>query len=597
MVYESSYETGRKPFTPDMQRGKWEKPTDFIFACCGLALKLDIFVISYQLIFDMGLFAILPYYFYMALYLVPLLVIHSFMGQFSSSGFISAFRLSPFFRGMGYVSVFLSIASLIYYAIFATVPLIFLLHSFRPTLPWSCEGFKNVWNLTTMCNMNISESDAISTLANETDFDVLHMTETHVPSVLFFKQHFKSLFDGIFIGVTDSQFSWTIVGFSVMIWGIIAFIFRNYSETSKFGKLLRYMILTTLALLLICLSRFIFLPGALDGLTHYVKPHLDSTENGIIVMVVVALQAFGSGWGSVMSLSSFNSFKTNIMSYSWIIAFGQTLVYILFGMVSFILQHYFQAMKVDSFDLYAETNWVLYLSSASALATLEWANLWTILYYSMLLISSLVVMITQIFTVLTSLFDEFEFLREHKQRVTYGFIGFLGFCSLLLSTQHGIVFFSAVSLDSILTHSVMHLLLILAVLWIYGRERFQRDIEFMLGQPFASWKVFILRFIAPLFLIYSLLMGLLMASMEHMFQSSLMLYISLILVIVPLIFIPGYGMYITYQNTGGFCNRFRRACRPTDWYPQEMEDRQQYEEVVGNSDVTHQLYEVTEEVN
>jgi len=35
----------------------------------------------------------------MSIYLVPIMVIHSFMGQFSSSGFISAFRLSPFFKG------------------------------------------------------------------------------------------------------------------------------------------------------------------------------------------------------------------------------------------------------------------------------------------------------------------------------------------------------------------------------------------------------------------------------------------------------------------------------------------------------------------
>ncbi|KAL7741145.1 hypothetical protein ACLKA6_018171 [Drosophila palustris] len=414
---------------------------------------------------------------------------------------------------MGYVSVFLSIASLLFYAIFAIVPLIFILHSLRPTMPWSCEGMGDVGNLTT------------------------------------------------------------------------------------FGKLLRYMILSALVILLVCLTRFIFLPGALDGLVHYVKPHLDSTIAGSFSMTVVVLQAFGSGWGTVMSLSSFNGFKTNIMSYSWIIAFGQTLVYILFGMVSFIIQHYFRAMSVNSFDLYVETNWVLYLSSASALATLEWANLWTILYYSMLLIASLIVMITQIFTVLTSLFDEFEILREHKQRVTYGFIAFLGLCSLLLCTNHGIMFFSTASVDSIFTYSVMHLLLILAVLWIYGRERFQRDIEFMLGQPFASWKIFLLRFIAPLFLLSSLLFGLYASSMEHLFASTFVEFISVILVLLPLFFIPGYGLYITYRNSGGFCNRFRRACRPTDWYPQEMEDRQKYEEAVGNSDLTHQLYEVTEEVN
>jgi len=70
--------------------------------------------------------------------------------------------------------------------------------------------------------------------------------------------------------------------------------------------------------------------------------------------------------------------------------------------------------------------------------------------------------------------------------------------------QHGISFFFALGSDALVSHSLLHLLLILVVLWIYGRQRFQRDIEFMLGQPFASWKVFILRFIAPIILVLCL---------------------------------------------------------------------------------------------
>jgi len=38
---------------------------------------------------------------------------------------------------------------------------------------------------------------------------------------------------GFFSEEEDPQFSWTIVGFSAMIWGIIACIFRNYLETAK----------------------------------------------------------------------------------------------------------------------------------------------------------------------------------------------------------------------------------------------------------------------------------------------------------------------------------------------------------------------------
>ncbi|XP_044316058.1 sodium- and chloride-dependent glycine transporter 1-like [Drosophila rhopaloa] len=595
MVYETSYGSGLKPFTPDPSRGSWENPTDYIFACFGLSLKLDVFVASYWFFFDMGLFGMLPYFVYMVIYLVPIMVIHSFMGQFSSTGFISAFRLSPFFKGMGYVSLFLTIAMLIYYAIFAAVPLLFILNSFRPTLPWSCEAV-NAWHndsagQKTVCNYSKNEVDV-------TDSENISYTVLHVPSVLYFQSHFASMKDENFPDTNaDYELSWNFVSNFVFIWAMIAFIFYKFPEAAKFGKLIRYMVIGTVALLLVCFVRFLFLPGAIEGLTRFMTPKASDMAMGISSTFIMVLHAFGAGWGSVIALSSFNGFKTNIMSYSWIISFGQIFIYIMFGMVSFMLEHYYKGFSEDSYNTYVINNWLLYVSSASALASMHWSNLWTFIYYTMLLMAALIVMTTQIFTILQSLFDEFEILRTRKQEVTFGLIGGLTVCSFFFCTNHGISSFSALSLDAIFSHSVLHLLLLLVVLWIYGRERFQRDIEFMLGQPFASWKIFILRFIAPLFLLICLVSGALAAVMEHIYSVVSVLIISIFLVGLPILAIPGYGFYYLYQNTGTFCARFRRTCRPTDWYPVEMEHRQQYEEAVGNTDITHQLFEVTEEVN
>jgi len=71
---------------------------------------------------------------------------------------------------------------------------------------------------------------------------------------------------------------------------------------------------------------------------------------------------------------------------------------------------------------------------------------------------------------------------------------------LFYTFQHGIDYFIHFAIDGLISHSLLHLLLLLVIIWIYGRERFQRDVEFMLGQPLASWKMYMLRFIAPIFL-------------------------------------------------------------------------------------------------
>ncbi|KAH8240848.1 hypothetical protein KR026_006239 [Drosophila bipectinata] len=616
MVYESSYGTGQKPFIPDLHRGTWEKPSDYLFACFGLAFKLDIFVASYWFFFDMGIIGILPYYLYMVIYLVPILVIHSFMGQFSSSSYISAFRLSPFFKGksispyynnicipnslilgMGYVSCCLSTGMLIYYGIFAAVPILYMVNSLRPTLPWSCEGLKSWYNESereaTVCNI---------TLVNNKTYEVNNVTHYyqlfHVPSVLFFQDHFLSEMDSHVPDYElDYKMSWILLTLFVVVWALISLIFYKFSDVAKFGRLIRFMVIGTLGLLVICFVRFLFLPGALTGLFTYVTPK-DPVEQlimGLGSTFIMVLQAFGAGWGSVIALSSFNGFKTNIMSYSWITAFGQVLIYILFGMVSFMLEHHFKEVTSASYDTHVVTYWLLYLSSASAMAGMHWANLWTFIYYTMLLMAALIVMTTQIFTILQTLFDEFEALRLKRQEVTFGFIGGLAVCSFLFCTNHGIIYFSTITMDTIFSHNVLHLLLLLVILWIYGRVRFQRDIEFMLGQPFANWKVFILRFISPLILIISLLIGIFMSIMEHAFTSALFEAISILLVVIPILAIPGYGFYYLYQSNGTFSERFKRACRPTDWYPVELEHRQQYELAVGNTEMTQQL--VTEEVN
>lgn len=594
MVYETSYDTGHKPFSPDLNRGKWDKPTDFMFACFGLALKLDVFVASFWMFFDMGILGILPYFVYMSIYLVPIMVIHSFMGQFSSSGFISAFRLSPFFKGMGYVSGFLTISMLIYYSIFAAVPLLFIINSFRPTLPWSCEGLSSWHNgsatLSSSCNKTLILEDF-------SEYNRSHQL-LHVPSVLYFQNHYDSMQqDAVPDWYKDYELSWHFVGLFAIIWVVIAFIFYKFSETAKFGKLIRYMVIVTLVLLLVCFVRFLFLPGALNGLHRYVTPKASDMAMGVVSTFIMVLHAFGAGWGSVITLSSFNGFKTDIMSYSWIISFGQIFIYIMFGMVSFMLDHYFNELSDVDDNGHVLSHWLLYLSSASALSTMAWPNLWTFIYYSMLLIAALIVMTTQIFTVLQSLFDEFEVLRVRKQEVTFGLIGGIALCSFYFCTNHGIIFFSALGLDAIFSHSLLHLLLLLVVLWIYGRERFQRDIEFMLGQPFASWKVFILRFIAPIILVICLLAGIALSISEHSYSTTVVFVMSIVLVVLPILAIPGYGFYYLYQSTGTFCERFKRTCRPTDWYPVEMEHRQQYEEAVDNTEMTHQLFEVTEEVN
>lgn len=162
---------------------------------------------------------------------------------------------------------------------------------------------------------------------------------------------------------------------------------------------------------------------------------------------------------------------------------------------------------------------------------------------------------------------------------------------------------------------LIFLLLILVVLWIYGRERLQRDVYFMLHIRYPSYVVNIVRFIVPIFLFiitvsvflknnsvflketYLQFVGLAL-TLSPMGRSPFYEIIAaLIIKIVPWIIIPGYMVYSLVRANGSFSSKFKKLNRPTDWYPVEIDDRQRYEAALGNSDISHQLSSTVIEEN
>ncbi|EDW28619.1 GL18855 [Drosophila persimilis] len=77
-------------------------------------------------------------------YSLPIFLIQAFLGQFSTSGSISAFRVAPIFKGIGYSILLINLGTLSYYSIGAVVPLIYAVNALHAVIPWThCN---NTWN-------------------------------------------------------------------------------------------------------------------------------------------------------------------------------------------------------------------------------------------------------------------------------------------------------------------------------------------------------------------------------------------------------------------------------------------------------------------
>lgn len=83
--------------------------------------------------------------------------------------------------------------------------------------------------------------------------------------------------------------------------------------------------------------------------------------------------------------------------------------------------------------------------------------------------------------------------------------------------------------------------------------------------------------------------------MYHFVGATVVQIAAVLFIVLPWLYVPGYMIYIMLQTTGTFKTRFKRCCRPMDWYPVELEDRQRYEQTMRNTDMTHQLHELEEE--
>ncbi|XP_075152761.1 sodium-dependent serotonin transporter-like [Haematobia irritans] len=577
MNYESSYETGHRPFVSDLKRGYWSKASDFIYAGLSFGFRLDVFALSWIAKVESGVSGFLPTYLIsLAFYVVPLLVVKSFMGQFSSSGFISAIRLCPLFKGVGYITLFLNICVVIYYSVFAMIPLMYFFASFNPTLPWSCDGIRE-W----------TQEDVLlcPSVDNETCEGRCYGT---VASSLYFYK----LFRVYNIMGYSFHISWQLVLSSLGVWTLLTLVIYKLSTTEKIGQLVRYIMQCIMVLLIVFIIRFSLLPGTIKHYQRLFTPNWDDFIVELSKLPAYGISAFGPGWGLFISLASFNHFKTNISRASWLIGIGQ--MFIIFGLD--MLDAFINLNLLSrTDDYYNEQNThygTFFLISGSSIATMAMPNFWCLLFYAMLFASSLVIMILQMHSILSSIFDEFISLRVDKLRYSLYLLVSMAFASLYFASLSG--YESSVTLmwETFISQSLINLLLIIIVTWIYGRERFQRDMFFMTNERFSTWKVYILRFFAPLCILAVLIAATIISLFHMAFSGQSMNAFDFFIKALPWWSIPVYCMYCLYRSQGTLKERFVKCCRPTDWYPVEATERQRYEETLNTSNMTHPLAEL-----
>ncbi|XP_038142296.1 sodium- and chloride-dependent GABA transporter 2-like [Cyprinodon tularosa] len=136
------------------ERGKWETKKEFILSVAGAIIGLgNVWRFPYLCYKNGGGAFFIPYFLFLVTCGVPLFVLETSLGQYTSQGGILCWRkICPLFEGMGYASQLIIFYGNISYVAILAWAFLYFFSSFSGKLPWaSCN---NTWNTDCCVEIN-----------------------------------------------------------------------------------------------------------------------------------------------------------------------------------------------------------------------------------------------------------------------------------------------------------------------------------------------------------------------------------------------------------------------------------------------------------
>nr|XP_027208814.1 sodium- and chloride-dependent glycine transporter 2-like [Penaeus vannamei] len=302
------------------ERGTWNSKWDYFLSLSGLAIGLgNVWRFPYLCYKNGGGAFLVPYLIMLALVGLPLYLLETGVGQFSSGSPITIYRVCPIFKGIGIAATLARMYLETYYSVVVSYPLVFLYNLVGIGLPWAtCD---NTWN-TENCSQLVVENNTYQEIS----------THTRSPADEFF--HYQILH--ISSGVDETGgFVLPVVLATVFVWILVFLsIFKGIRVT---GKLVWFTVTFPFVMLLILFLRGVTLPGAWDGIYYYIYPDFKKLAR-LQVWGDAASQIFfslGAGGGALVSLGSYNKFRYNCLRNACIVPVLNSATSVFAGFVVF----------------------------------------------------------------------------------------------------------------------------------------------------------------------------------------------------------------------------------------------------------------------
>uniref|UniRef100_A0A674MPT9 Transporter n=1 Tax=Takifugu rubripes TaxID=31033 RepID=A0A674MPT9_TAKRU len=501
-------------------RPKWDNKIQYILTCIGFCIGLgNVWRFPYLCQTHGGGAFLIPYLILLVLEGMPLLLLEFAIGQRLRKGSVGVWRtISPYLTGIGIASMLVSLLVGLYYNTLIAWILWYLFNSFQDPLPWN------------HCPLNDNRTGFVSECQQSTTVDYF-----------FYRVTLKST-----TSIEDSGgINWPIVACLFAAWSLVAICCMRGISTS--GKAVYVTAILPYIVLGIFLIRGLTLKGAMSGIEFLFVPDVTELSNPTTWLDAGAqvFYAFGLAWGGLISFSSYNSVHNNCVKDAIILS----VIFIRINNKSLINLHKlqlscfpssnivrllnafslpedsitadnyetaFKHLNSSSHDIVlgldienlthipfvqgVEGTGLAFIVFTEAITKMPGSPIWSVLFFVMLLCLGLSTLFGNIEGVVVPLKDLNVFPKKWPHEVLTGITCLAAFIITLLFAQNSGLYW--VTLFDTFAGSIPLLTIglfeMIAVVYIYGIDRFNEDIKFMVGKkPSIFWQI-TWRFISPL---------------------------------------------------------------------------------------------------
>ncbi|XP_031720125.1 sodium- and chloride-dependent GABA transporter 2-like [Anarrhichthys ocellatus] len=461
-----------------LDRGQWGNKLEFLLAVAGTLVGLgNLWRFPYLCYKNGGGAFLIPYVLFLLCCGIPMFLLETAMGQFTSQGCITCWRhFCPLFEGIGYATQLVIAYAAVSYIVIQAWAFFYLFSSFSAEIPWASCG--NTWN-TEFC----IEFDKTNASSNWTANATTPATEFWERRVL-----------GISKGIDEiGSLRWELALCLLLAWILCYFcVWKGVRST---GKVVYFTATFPYVMLVVLLVRGVTLPGAMDGIAFYLYPDLTRLVDPQVWMDAGAqvLFSFGICQGSLTALGSYNQFNNDCFKDTFILCLvngGSSFVagFAIFSVLGFM--SYEQGLPIS--EVAASGPGLAFIAYPRAVAMMPFPQLWSICFFVMVILLGADTQFVSLECLMTTVTDMFPtvFRRAYRRELLLLCLcSVCFFLGLLLVTEGGLYFLQlfdhyVCSGNNLLLLSVCQSI---AIGWIYGADRLFDDIEEMVG--YRPWSI------------------------------------------------------------------------------------------------------------